>query len=242
MKYLSTFILLVAASVTIAQDDNAEQTEQQAEPQQEKQAPIGDRYIRDYIYVPLRSGQSNAHRIVHRGLRTGTKVQLLQENPDTEYSQVRLDNGLEGWIGTQYLQAEPTDSIKLAQAQKTIQRLSQSAGSAGEQLLELEKENRRLTSELEQLNQQYQSQKQELEKIRQLSANAIELDKQNRQLLQDYERLKSRQDTLQAENARLTAELKRDDFLNGAIAVILGILATLVIQYFYRSRKRTDWA
>lgn len=247
MKYLSTFVLIFFISWPAFSEDTASEDAPDKQPADQQSTtnskePIGERYIRDYIYVPLRSGQSEAYRIVHRGLRTGTRVLLLEENPDTDYSKVRLSNGLEGWIGSQYLQKEPTAAMKLEEAQKTIKRLSQSAGSAGQELLDLEKNNRKLKSELEQLQEKYQHQASELERITSLSGKAIELDEENNDLMKSNERLKSSQDTLKAENARLASELKRDDFLNGAIAVILGIIATVVVQYFYRSRKRSDWA
>lgn len=203
---------------------------------------IGQRYIRDYIYVPLRSGQSEAHRIVHRGIRSGTMVSLLEQNDESGYSLVRLGNGLEGWMGSQYLQQEPTAEKRLEEAQHTISRLSSTAGSAGEQLLALESQNRELDQSLRQLQSAHDKLQQDFDHLNAISGNAQTLHDDNNRLMKENEAMKSRQDTLQVENARLTHELKRNDFLDGAIAVILGIIATLVIQYFYRSRKRTDWA
>lgn len=241
-------LLLIASfgTVCLAQTADTEESEQtpaeeQADKKQEKLIPIGERYIRDYIFVPLRSGQSSAHRIVHRGIRTGTKVELLASNEETDYSLIRLANGTEGWIGTQYLQEEPTAAIQLQQARQTIERLSSTAGSAGEQLLALEAENRTLKQDLEQTRRTSERLSKELEHITSLSENAVALHEENQTLLKENEAIRSRQDTLVADNDRLRSELKRGDFLNGAIAVILGIIATLVIQYFQRSRKRSDW-
>ena len=44
------------------------------------------------------------------------------------------------------------------------------------------------------------------------------------------------------ENQRLEENLKNDDFINGALAVIFGIIVTLIIQYLAKSNKRSsEW-
>ena len=37
-------------------------------------------YIRDTLYVPLRGGQSSEHRILHKGIPSGTELELLEVN------------------------------------------------------------------------------------------------------------------------------------------------------------------
>lgn len=205
-------------------------------------AVIGQRYVRDYILVPVRSGQSEAYRILHRGIRSGTRVDLLETNEDSGYSRIRLSNGIDGWIGTQYLQEEPTADVRLQEAQRTIQRLSSASGSTGAKLLELENENQALKQELQQTQNMLTQTRQELEHLQSISSNAVALDEDNKRLLKENEAMKNRRDTLKAENDRLEDALQRDEFFNGALAVILGIIATLAIQYFQRSRRRTEWA
>ncbi|MEX1236901.1 MAG: hypothetical protein WD994_01390, partial [Pseudomonadales bacterium] len=39
-------------------------------------------YIRDTLYVPLRGGQSSEYRILHRGVKSGTPLELIEENAD----------------------------------------------------------------------------------------------------------------------------------------------------------------
>lgn len=202
------------------------------------------RYVRDLVSVPVRTGQSNAYRIVHHGITSGTKVTVLEDNPETNYSRIRLVSGVEGWIESQYLQKQETAAMRLKEAEATIKRLTDSEGSVGAELLTLEKEHKALNIELEQNQQKLQEASQELERIKTVSANAINLDSENKKLLKELENLKHQRDTLSADNNRLNDELKRNEFINGAIAVLLGIIATLIIQYFYstRSRKRSEWA
>ena len=57
------------------------------------------RYITDINYVPMRTGPGNEYRIIHRGLRTGTALVLLEENAGNGFSRVR--NGeQEGFVPT----------------------------------------------------------------------------------------------------------------------------------------------
>lgn len=202
------------------------------------------RYVRDFVSVPVRTGQSNAYRIVHQGITSGMRVTVLEDNPETHYSRIRLSNGIEGWIETQYLQKQATAAIRLKEAETTISRLSDAEGSVGAQLIKLEKEHNALTSEHKQAQAELHKANEELENIRTISSNAINLDRDYKELLKELENLKHQRDTLTADNNRLNDDLRRNEFINGAIAVLLGIIATLIIQYFYstRSRKRSDWA
>ena len=53
-------------------------------------------YIRDTLYVPLSGGQTQEHRILHRGLKSGLKLERLETNDETDYSRVPTVAGLEG--------------------------------------------------------------------------------------------------------------------------------------------------
>lgn len=205
-------------------------------------AVIGIRYINDSLYVPLRSGGSSGHRIVHKGLKSGTKLSLLQSDETSQYSLVRTSKGLEGWIPTQYLIAEPTAALQLKEAEKMIAELTRTTGPIGEKLIAAEKNNQQLTRELKQLEEEKNQLANELEHLKSLSSNVVELDNINKRTLNELELLKSKRDTIKMENERLKNRLKNDDFINGALAVIFGIIVTLIIQYLAKSNKRSsEW-
>jgi len=75
-------------------------------------------YISDELTVPLRRGASNAHKIIHAGLPSGTPLEVIGEDKDAGFTQVRLQNGTEGWVPTQYLVAEPVARDRLTVATK----------------------------------------------------------------------------------------------------------------------------
>jgi cyclophilin family peptidyl-prolyl cis-trans isomerase len=95
------------------------------------------RYIDDTLLVPLRRGESSQHRIIHRGLPSGTKLELLGENTETGYAHVRTPGGTEGYVPVQYLRKTPIARDQLAEAQKTIAALTSKSKPVQAQLLEL---------------------------------------------------------------------------------------------------------
>ena len=228
-----------------ANASTAEQSAENAAPQTlNTSEPLEDvpRYIRDYLYVPLRSGNSSSHRIVHKGLKSGTQVSLLQTDEESGYSLIRTSRGTEGWLRTQYLLENPTASIRLKQAENTIAQLSNEAGPMSERLINLENKNQQSISNIKQLERKNNTLTKELERIKSLSKNVVSLDDENKNLLADNELMRNERDSLKAENQRLEDQLKRDEFINGALAIILGMIATLAIQYFTGSKRRSDWA
>ena len=200
------------------------------------------RYIKDTLYVPLRSGDSSGHRVVHKGLKSGTQVMLLQSNKETGYSLVRTTRGTEGWLRSQYLLEQPTAILLLKQAEKTIQQLSSKAGPMSEKLITAEKKNQSLDREIKKLSRENNSLNKELARIKNLSSNVVALDQENKEILKDNELKKDKLDSVKAENQRLEDQLKHEGFINGSLAVLLGIISTLVIQYLVKSGRRNDWA
>ena len=139
-------------------------------------------YVRGTLYVPLRGGQSTEHRILHRGLRSGTSLERLETNPDTGYTRVRTEDGLEGWLQTQYLVDAPIAADQLtgvtgelntleAEHQQTLLRFSE----AREAISGLESSLEAAESERDALAAQ-------LEEIRTLSADVLAINEQNQSL------------------------------------------------------------
>jgi SH3 domain protein len=62
-------------------------------------------------------------------------------------------------------------------------------------------------------------------------------------LVEQMENLRSEADMLTAENYRLQEKLESEDFLNGALAVLLGVIIALVAPRLVpKRRKSSSWA
>src|SRR5687768_18582252 len=86
-------------------------------------APAATMYVSDQLTVPLRRGPSNTHRILHKGLPSGTALEVLGEDAAAGFTQVRMANGTEGWVPTQYLSQQPIARQQLAAATRRVESL-----------------------------------------------------------------------------------------------------------------------
>ena len=61
--------------------------------------------------------------------------------------------------------------------------------------------------------------------------------------MEETENLRSEVEMLEAENQRLQDKLKSEDFINGALAVLMGVVITLVVPRLWPKRRRSSsWA
>lgn len=198
------------------------------------------RYVRDQLYVPLRSGQSTAYRIVHKGLVSGTRVTELKVNEESGYSLVRTRSGIEGWIQTQYLMDQPAARNVLRETEAQLQQIKQENSQLKQQLSSLQGEVQESTGSNDELQQRNAALSAELDEIKAISANALQLNQDNSRLLQETQELKNRIDVLAADNQRLEDQRDNDSFINGAFAVLIGVMITLLVPRLW-PKKRSEW-
>ncbi len=199
-------------------------------------------YVRDTLYVPLRSGQSTEHRILHRGIKSGTPLERLETNEETGYTRVRTDDGLEGWLQTQYLVDEPIASTQLDNVKSELVSLGAEHQQTLASLRETKAEKEALIREQESLAAQNPGLFEDLKSTTTLSANAIAIDEQNKQLGED------RDVPLQEiRNLNELAEALSDDraqawFLRGAGTLLVGLLFGFWLgRQIYNQRSTSDW-
>jgi SH3 domain protein len=195
-------------------------------------------YITESISVSMRENPSKDSAGVGAPMFSGAAVTILETRNDIGYSLVKTETDQRGWLPSQYLTDKPIAKSELDLAQKELQKLSEAFANSQKELETLKSlntdegkvamldDNQRLSFELE-----------ELKKI---SANAMRLDQDNKALLQTNSMLKNDIDILQTDYQRLKDSTKNDAFMNGAYAVIIGIIATLLIARLW-PRKRSEW-
>ena len=199
------------------------------------------RYIRDTLFVPLRSGQSYKHRIVHKGLVSGTPLTLLEVSEDKDYSRVKTQDGIEGWIQTQYLSDEPSARSQLESLNLQNAKLKTQTSELKKELNEINNKYKAAKAAVAQLSKSQQNSEQELAEIKAISANAIRLNSENQTLLQQTQELQNKVDMLTTDNQHLNDKLDNDAFLNGAFAVLIGVFITLLVPRLWPS-KSSEWA
>jgi len=198
------------------------------------------KYVSDIQYVPLRSGASNEYRIVHRGIPSGTRLVVSQDSSDGEWSEVTTDTGVSGWIRSQYLTSDVPARQQLAAAKRQIEQSGDENADQLTKLRSLETERDELLAIVSASDTELGQVKQELHQLKQVSGKAVQLDETNRQLVEETENLHLEVETLQAENQRLTGKLQSEDFMNGALAVLLGVIIALVAPRLVPKRRKTS--
>ncbi len=197
------------------------------------------KYITDEFEVTMRSGTSTANDIL-RLLKSGEGVMVLEEDLDTKYSLVELEDGKKGYILNRYLVDSRSSKYRLAQLQVK-------AAEQQEVNTVLQFEIKNLETDLEKEQTASSSSKaallateNELARVRKAAQNTLSIVDENDELKTIVDNLVKNNATLNKKNATLKDNSNMDWFIRGAgvslAAFVLGILVTRI-----RWRKQESW-
>lgn len=192
-----------------------------------------DRYVTDVIYIPLRSDKDNQATIIKNGLPTGTRLKLLREEEDAnknKWSQVITSEGIEGWVRSQNLIAEPTAAMKLA-----------ALTSGPSDMVELQKQNIALKNDLASAQASLLSVTKELEEIRKSPTSDINMEQENQNMHRENQMLQTERDLLRAQNDQLKNSDNHTQRIYGGALILAGVLLSFVLQLFGKRKRRSEW-
>jgi SH3 domain protein len=193
-------------------------------------------YIRDTLYVPLRGGESSEHRIIHRGIKSGTPLERLETNEQTGYTRVRTGKGLEGWLLTQYLVDEPIASTQLDIVKSELQSLDTKHQQTLLSLKEVKEARKVLADQNELLAE-------DLATITTLSANVVVIDEQNKRLSEERDVLLQKIKNLNEITNALSDDRAQQWFLRGAGVILIGLMFGFWFsRRIYHKRYSGGWA
>ncbi len=196
-------------------------------------------YISDNLTVPLRSGPSNANRILHRGLPSGTQLEVLARDEDSGFVQIRTTRGTEGWLPEQYLLDEPIARDRLVVANRRISELSGTVEQQRAQLGSLNQEKGQADQSNTSLQRQVKTLERDLAELKRVSAGAIELNKNNERLNVLNERLRIEVDDRVNEVSNLEDNAQQRWLMIGGGLVLVGLILGVIIK----SRpRRSAWS
>jgi SH3 domain protein len=186
------------------------------------------KYITDEFEVTMRSGTSTSNEIL-RMLKSGEAVTILEEDINTSYSLVEVDDGKKGYVLNRYLVDLPSAKFRLEQLQlKSAEQLDANA------LLQSEINNVQSVLEAEQVDNKnleaaLLATRNELSRVRDAAENTLSIVDKNEELKVIVEDLTQSNSGLGAENSALKDSSNMDWFIRGAgvslIAFIVGILS-----------------
>ena len=205
-------------------------------------AAQGTRYVSDKVFIVLHNGPGAEYRWRAR-LTPGTRLEVSGSSDDGEWAKVKTVRGTEGWVRKEYLSADMPAQLLLPRAQERAQQLEQRNAELTAELEQLQSDRTNLLNQIQSTDSELGSVADELTQLKQISGKAVQLDTDNRRLVMESETLRSEVEMLEAENQRLQDKLKSEDFINGALAVLLGVIITLVVPRLWPKRRRSSsWA
>ncbi|MCA9471922.1 MAG: TIGR04211 family SH3 domain-containing protein [Nitrospirales bacterium] len=194
-------------------------------------AAVGDvNYISDELKVPLRSGPSTAHRILHRGLPSGTQLTILAVDEEEGFTQIRTDGGTEGWLPSQYLVVEPIARHKLTAANRRIQQLQSKLDEERKTRVSIQTEYKDAETNNRTLSSQAQTLSKELEDLKRISGDAMNEHARNVELSKQNERLVEEVGQLSTTVRNLEANVERDWLLYGGGLVLIGLILGIMLK------------
>ncbi|MCK5874438.1 MAG: TIGR04211 family SH3 domain-containing protein [Alcanivoracaceae bacterium] len=197
-------------------------------------------WISDTLFVPVRSGAGNQYRIVHRGLKTGTQLEIIAMEEGAEWAQVRIGD-IEGYINAQYVVRTPPAMIRLEQLEKQHEQARKQLDEARQQVSALTSERNQLAADNKRLGGELNVQSEQVSKLEDIAADPIRLDRANRELNEELSRLRTELNTVTAENSMLRGDKTSSMWLVGASILIGGWLIGWLMRS-RSSRARSSWA
>ena len=198
------------------------------------------RYITDEILVPMRSGAGGEYRIVNKGLSSGTPITQFGLSEDGIWAEVETRGGTRGWLRAQYIQVEQPSQLLLRDAERQYDELEADRNKIRSMLDDSQSIAYEADGELAELKEKLAANEAELSQIKQISGAAIELDSRNQSLAKSLETKRSEAELLKLENVRLQERIKSNQIIDGALAVLLGVIIMALAPKLAPKRRRND--
>ena len=198
------------------------------------------RYVSDRVLVPVRSGAGSDFRIVNSGLPSGTALMVFGESEDGKWAEIETRAGTRGWMPSQFLQAEPPASLLMNELKLEVEQLRSERDRVVSQLNQRSSAADEADDTILTLRSELEATTNELTEVKRVSAAALDLDALNQQLVAELESERSDADLLRLENVRLRERIANNQILDGALAVLLGVILAVVTPRLWPSKKRQD--
>ena len=197
-------------------------------------------YITDQLKITLRSGESTTHKVV-RMLPSGTAVNVLERNSQTNYAKVRLSDGTTGYVLSRMLLSERPARERLVEAEKQLVVLRQEPGKLSSQLADLQDKHAALEQRSKKLGEENNRLNQELARLSKVAQDPLRIARERDGAVERSQHLSDELNLLKLKNQRLTDKTEQNWFLIGAGVVIAGIILGLLLPHMRVKKNRSEW-
>ncbi|WP_029407023.1 TIGR04211 family SH3 domain-containing protein [Thiomicrorhabdus sp. Milos-T2] len=226
---LGTLSILLATTVAISAPVNIAQAAQKGY----------TNYISDSIKVPVRRGAGYKYKI-SRMLKSGYPVKILEVNKKG-WAKVQYQHSGKthtGWLPTILLQNQPVAIDRLATQIKKTTEVEEKYNTLEQELTTLRTRFEETDAILSKTKQEKFELGKELERLKDISSNAVELDQQNQQMKMRLTQLENQNAIMKEQIDQSDDSVKRQWFLTGGGVLLLGLILG---RFFRPPGKRKKW-
>jgi SH3 domain protein len=197
-------------------------------------------WVSDQFEIMLRTGPST-NNAIELMLGSGARLEVLERDSESGYSRVRTSGGTEGWVLTRYLMGEPAAREQLEKLTVDLTSATAKGSSMGTQLQAIKTEYDTATKRIAALEEEKTALQAELDQIKKTAANVIAIDAENQDFRQQIFEAENRISILEQENEALGTQTNRNWFVAGALVLLGGIGAGLLLPSLrFQRRSRYD--
>ena len=197
-------------------------------------------WVTDQFEITLRSGPSTGNAI-QLMLRSGTQLEVLEQDAESGYSRVRTEGGTEGWVLTRYLMRERSAREQLSTLTSQLTSANTRGSSLDSQLSAIKGEYDSANRQISQLEREKAALEKELADIKRTAANVLSINEQNQSLMDQLTAAQIRAETLEQENRELASQTTRYWFMSGALVLLVGIILGIWLPRIkWQRRSRYD--
>ena len=168
-------------------------------------------------------------------------LERLEIDEESGYTRVRMSDGTQGWLKSQYLVSEPIARNRIKALSEKHSRLEAEYQQA---LLRMQEQNEIHDSNLTQiqaLSTENELLNKELRDLKALAENVISINDMNLQLQTERDQLHLEIDDLATSISELKDTSDQDWFLRGAGTILLGLLVGFLVSRGLYSGRRSGW-
>jgi SH3 domain protein len=191
-------------------------------------------YINDKMKITLRTGPANDRKIIAL-LNIGQKVEILK--PGEDWTQIRLDNGKEGWVLSRFLTKKIPSRIELEVLKDKHQALLARDALLQEENKTLKAENQAFNNDLASTQKKLQALNTSYESLKTASKEFLDLQSKYKKMSVKLAEQTQKADKYEEDLTKLLWNKNIKWFLSGAGVLILGFIIGFSTK---RQRRRSS--
>ena len=197
------------------------------------------RYVSDEFFVPLRETPCARCKIIHRGIKSGTQINLLDVKDD--WGLVITLSGHKGWMPEQFIVSSPVakDLLSVSEVENAFVRSENE--SLLREIASLKQQVRELSDTVSNVEYDKDQISRRLSEVVGISSDPVALNNQNEALVKQNHVLQTNNDVLIADIEILENDRRNQSFLYGGLTVFLGALLAILVPKLRGRKKFSEW-